>query len=61
MTRVVEMLRSLGGSTVGSVRLQYAILVAGIAIVTVMTAQTAGNKVAEKLAAVTSALNRIQF
>ena len=61
MTRVVEMLRSLRDSRAGSVPLQYAILAAGMAIVTIMTAQTAGNKVAEKLNAVTSALNKVQF
>ena len=61
MTRLARMLRSLRDSRQGSVPLQYAILAAGIAIVTIMTAQTASNKVVEKLDAVTSALNKIQF
>lgn len=40
---------------------QYAIVAAGTALVSMMIAQAAGNKVAEKLNAVTAALNKIQF
>ena len=61
MMRLVEMLRSLRDSRLGSVRLQYAILVAGMAIVTLMTVQTASTKVAEKISTITAALNKIQF
>lgn len=61
MNRVVQKLRSLRDCRQGSVPLQYAMLVAMVAIVTMTIAQTAGNKVAEKLNAVTAALNKAQF
>jgi Flp pilus assembly pilin Flp len=61
MMRVVEMLRGLRDNRSGSMRLPYAIFTAGMAIVTLMTVQTASTKVAEKLNVITTALNKISF
>ena len=61
MTRLIRTFRALCDSRSGSVRLQYAILVAGMAIVTLMTVQTASTKVADKISTITAALNKIQF
>jgi hypothetical protein len=61
MSRLRAKLRSMHDSRLGSVPLQYAIVAAGTAIVTMMIVQTTSNKVAEKLGAVTTALTKIQF
>jgi hypothetical protein len=61
MRRLVVSLRGPRDSRLGSVPLQYAIVAAGTAIVTLMIVQTTGNKVVDKLNAVTSALNKVQF
>jgi len=52
--------RSMHDSS-GSVPIQYAIVVAGTALIAVLVAQTAAGKVAEKLGAFTSVLTRSQF
>lgn len=61
MTRLLARIRSLRDSRLGSVPLQYAIVAGGTAVVTMMIVQTTSNKVAEKLNAVTSALNKVRF
>lgn len=60
MTRLLAKLRSLRGEKRGSVLLQYALVAAGTAIVTMMIVQTSANKVAERLNAVTDVLTKVQ-
>jgi Flp pilus assembly pilin Flp len=61
MTSILQRLRCMRDDSHGSVPLQYAILAAGTALVAMAVAETASNKVADRLNAVTSALNKIQF
>lgn len=60
MTLLLATLRSLRGEKLGSVPLQYALVAAGTAIVTMMIVQTSANNVAERLNAVTDVLNKVQ-
>jgi hypothetical protein len=60
MTRLIRKVLDLRDSRPGSAPLQYAIVAAGTAIVTMMIVETACKKVGEKLNAVTSALNKVQ-
>ena len=61
MKRLAVTLRGLRGCSVGSVPLQYAIVAAGTALVTMMIVQAAAGRVVDKLDAVTSALSKIRF
>lgn len=61
MKPLLRLLRKLYGNTRGSVPLQYAIVAAGTALATMMIVEAASRRVADKLNAVTSALNKTQF
>jgi Flp pilus assembly pilin Flp len=65
MRRVIESLRRLRDNKQGSMPLQYVLVAALATATTVMITQTVaskiGGKVTDKLNAVTSALNKIQF
>jgi hypothetical protein len=61
MTRVLLTLRRLRDCNLGSLPLQYAIVVSATAVATMMIVQTASSKVADKLNAVTAALTKMQF
>jgi hypothetical protein len=61
MKGLLARLRSLRDSRRASVPLQYAIVAAGTAIVTMMIVAATGNKVADKLNAVTAALHKSRF
>ncbi len=61
MRRLIENLRRLRDNQHGSMPLQYALVAALAMGTTVMITQTVTSKVADKLNAVASALNKIQF
>lgn len=61
MRRVSDSLRRLRDDEQGSMLLQYALVAAVGTVSIVMITQTVTSKVADKLNAVTSALNKIQF
>ena len=60
MRRFIGSLRALRNNQHGSMPLQYA-LVAALAIGTVLITQSVTSKVADKLNAVKSVLNKVQF
>ena len=60
MRRFIESLRALRNNQHGSMPLQYA-LVAALAMGTVLITQSVTSKVADKLNAVKSVLNKVQF
>ena len=61
MRRVIESVRRLRDNEHGSMPLQYGLIAALTTATVVMITQTVSSKVADKLNAVTSALNKIQF
>jgi hypothetical protein len=61
MKRLLRKLQSVQNSRTGSVPVQYAIVAAGTAIVTMLIVQVTGKAVADKLNAVTSVLSKIQI
>jgi Flp pilus assembly pilin Flp len=61
MIRLFAKLRRLRDDRLGSVPMQYAIVASATAIITLTIAETTSKKVAEKLNAVSAALNKIQF
>ena len=61
MRALLARLRGLSDNRLGSVPLQYAIVAAGTAVVTLGIVQITSTRVADKLNAVTSALNKVQF
>jgi Flp pilus assembly pilin Flp len=61
MRRFIEKLRSLRDNKRGSVPVQYALVAGLTALVATTVAQTVTSKVADKINAVTSALNKIPF
>jgi Flp pilus assembly pilin Flp len=58
MQRFTEKLRTLRDNRLGSVPLQYAIVLTVVSLATVLVAQTVSSKLADKFDAVTSALSR---
>jgi Flp pilus assembly pilin Flp len=61
MRRVIEKLRSLRDNMRGSGPVQYALVAGLTALVATTVAQTVTSKVADKIDAVTLALNKIHF
>ena len=61
MTRFIDKLRASRDSKQGSMPVQYALVAGLTALVATTGSQTVTSKVADKLNAVTSILNRIQF
>lgn len=61
MKRLILALQGLRASAGGSLPLQYAIIASGTALVAMAITHVASSKVAQKLNAVASALNKIQF
>jgi hypothetical protein len=61
MRRLIDSLRALRENRQGSMPPQYAMVVALTALATTAIAQTVTSKVADKLNAVTTALNKVQF
>jgi Flp pilus assembly pilin Flp len=61
MRRFIEKLRGLRDNERGSLPVQYALVAGLTALMATTVAQTVSSKITDKINAVTSALNKIQF